>query len=199
MPFKCESCRDKKHVPSASGWSPCPQCFSRSEAEHRLEKVPAHLRERGLAALDPSPAVEVLSTVVERLRDRQFPKKFVVLSGAKAKENLIGAFIRDVSLLGLAAERISFQRCVDLYFSAKDEWRRIISASPDVLVLQLGSEILNTASAPVLRELIWERMWSSLYTVLSYDATLLYLHSRRGTPTEFAELLSLPEFKEVLV
>lgn len=199
----CQKCKDKHHVPNDDGqWVPCPDCFAKTRADHRLEGLPSHMRDKSLSSITEPGITEAkvnLTTVITRLAANEFPKRFIILAGASlSKDTLVAATIRDAALAGISADRASFQHCVDTYFTDKSSWRTLLSNKTAILAIQLGSELMNSASCPVLKELILERKWKGAYTFITSDIRLGAMQTGKY-PRELVDLLSSPDFKEIPV
>lgn len=108
---------------------------------------------------------ELVVKILEKLDKKEFPKKQILLCAPEFnnKTLLCSIVLKKALEVGFTGRILPFNEATELYFRDRQEFSRYLSV--DFLCVQLGNEIPNASTMPIIKEIDITRVSRNKYTM----------------------------------
>lgn len=195
----CEVCTHHIYDQITNSWARCEKADS-SLFFSSLKSIPPRYRRSTWDDFKTDTeqrkkAKEFAVAVYNRFLQKLLPKKSLVFAGKEfsGKTFISAILLRALILKGFAGAFVSLSVLMDLYFNDKQEFYSYTNY--DILVIQMGSEIVNSSISFVIKELFTSRLQNNKYTI--FTSKFFITEFQQHYSKELQDFFSLDLFKEL--
>lgn len=195
----CEVCTNHIYDRITNSWARCDKADS-SLFYNSINSIPPKYKHSDWSDFKQDTpqrkkVYEFAKAIYLKLLDKQLPKKSVVFAGREftGKTFISSILLRSLALKDFNCAFVQLSVLIDLYFQDKQAFYDYVKQ--DVLVVQMGSEIVNSSIPFVVKELYTQRSQANHYTIFTSKFFISEFSQHYGK--ELRDFFSLDLFKEI--